>query len=129
MVENKVKSLFSVIKNNFDVFYLIMAGIVLVLDILTINEIIEALAFILITIGFVFSVLPNKKNIKDERISYIKLFSGYMGFMVSIITISVFSVLIRYTHFSIETSDLLRYIGMLMYFFFSLFYALNKRKL
>lgn len=123
-----VKKLITIFLQNYlDIFYLILVTIVLVLDFITVSKIIEAMGFILIVIGFIISVLPNKKNIKDERISYIKLFAGYISFMVSTIVICVFSFLYRYWSFTMAVGDLLRYIILLMYLIFSLSYAITKR--
>lgn len=123
-----VKKLISVFLQNYlDIFYLILVTIVLVLDFITVSKVIEAMGFILIVIGFIISVLPNKKNIKDERISYIKLFAGYISFMISTIVICVFSFLYRYWSFTMAVGDLLRYIILLMYLIFSLSYAITKR--
>lgn len=116
-------------KNKLDIFYIILAGVVLIIDIFTKSEAIEALGFVLIVFGFIFSVMPNKTNIKDERISYIKLFSGYVGFMITIIVICLLLFTVRYTNFNIVIADLLRYIMLLMYFVFSSTYAISKRKL
>lgn len=129
MKNKKVNGVHNLIIENLDIVYIIVATVVLVLDIFTASPAFEALAFILIVIGFIFSVLPNKKNLKDERVNYLKLFSGYIGFMVTTIIVWLFSVAYRYIGFSLSAYDLLRYIVLFMYFIFTLAYSISKRKM
>lgn len=129
MKNKKVNGVHNLIIENLDIVYIIVATMVLVLDIFTASPAFEALAFILIVIGFIFSVLPNKKNLKDERVNYLKLFSGYIGFMVTTIIVWLFSVAYRYIGFSLSAYDLLRYIVLFMYFIFTLAYSISKRKM
>ena len=116
------------IKKNKDIIFLIVVAIVLVLDFMTTIEVIEALGFVLITLVFIYSVFVDKNFLKDERITYIKLFSGYISFMISIMIVCGVMASIRYFGISMNTSDILRYITLLMYLTFSVTYAITKRK-
>ena len=111
----------------YDIVYLIIAGVLLIADFSTTSEFIEASTFILILIWFIFTIIPKKKYIKDERINFMKYYSGYITLMLVIIIISIFSGLYRYTNFKMETADLLRYTALMLYYFFFSIYTIVRR--
>jgi len=116
------------LKKNKDILFLVFVSLMLILDLATKSEVVESLGFILITLVFIYSVFNDKQFLKDERITYMKLFSGYISFMISIMIVCLSMVIVRYFGLAVEIQDLLRYIMLLMYLTFSVSYAVVRRK-
>jgi len=115
-------------KKNVDLFYFVMVLALLILDFLTSSEMVEALVFVAIVLGFALSVIPNRTNYRDERISYLKTMAGYIAFMIATIIVCLTLLAVRYLKFDIALAEGLRYLVLMMYLIYSLTYSILKRK-
>lgn len=111
----------------FDVGYLLVTAGLVLADVLTKSAAIEGLAFLAVMIGFTLTAIPKRLQMKDERYRVVRAQAGYFAFMLTVITISVTMLATRYGHWEIGLSEVLRYLVMAMYFFYSAAYAWVKR--
>jgi len=119
----------SIIQAYYDVFYGLIVLITFGLDIATHAVFFRIISFAIIFIGFVFVISNIIRYPKDERINYIALLSGFYSFFLCLVLLSIVSFINRFFHPNVPVSEWLRYLLMIMWGLFSLFYSLFKRRI
>lgn len=128
-LKNRRRSIVKVfLKTNYDYIYIGLALLCLLLDWISKSVFFEGATFILVFTGFIFVTITIIHYPKDERIAFIAFLSGYYSFMVSLILVSLFSLIYRFSRIPINLSEILRYYLMIMWCLFSIIFTIAKRK-
>lgn len=117
------------LQNHYDVFYGLLVLLFFGLDIFTRLVFFQVISFAIIFVGFIYVASNIIRYPKDERINYIASLSGFYSFMVCLMFISIASFVNRYFQPAITISEWLRYLLMLMWGMFALFYSILRRKI
>jgi glucose uptake protein GlcU len=112
---------------NLDLIYIIIVACAIIADFIFSNAVLEATIYVLILFGFGLSLIPWKKDNKDERKMFIKHIAGYSAFLLSALSIVIFSLLNEYIEVQFDVANLLRTVGMMMFFVFIAINAVGKR--
>lgn len=117
----------SVVFRNLDIVYVLIIAIAITLQMIFPSELLETVIYILVLLGCAFSIFPRKKNLKDERLVYIKHITGYFTFFAIVLVITIFSILDLYFSIDIEATVVIRSIGMITFFVFTVVNTVAKR--
>jgi len=127
---NRWRSIMKVfLKANYDYIYIGLALLCFLLDWISKSVFFEGATFILVFVGFIYVTVTIIHYPKDERIAFIAFISGYYSFMISMILVSLFSLIYRFSSIPINLSEVLRYYLMTMWCLFSIIFTLAKRKM
>jgi len=116
-----------VIIQNIDLIYITLVAIAITCDFVFKSDVLVAMIYLLILAGFALSLIPKRKDYKDERLVFIKHTAGYFGFLLTALVILIFSLLREFLDVEFNTAELLRTISMCMFFVFTIINAIGKR--
>ena len=115
-------------KKNLDIVLLAAISAMVAADLLTANEMVEALAFLFSSIGFLAAVMRYLKYRNDERIAYVSRFSAYMSFMLVFIFLMVMFSLLKTGHIELQSAVLAKYTAMMMSILYYAFHTIISRR-